>query len=99
MPIQMLAMVTEISDQGVEVSQCTLSPPSPRISALTTPDSLLSIHAQMVAEQRRGSSHGTSSSARNVDERRKCWLKKTASASPIVYWNSRDAPTKKSVCH
>src|SRR3954447_6132251 len=98
MPIQMLAIVTETNDQGVEVSQWTLLPPNARSSELTTPDSLLSIQAQTDAETIRGSSHGTSSSARSVPESRKCCVKKSARARPMPYWNSNDMPVKNSVC-
>src|SRR3954447_4942409 len=95
----MLAIVTEINDHGEAVSQWTLLPPSAGMKELMTPDSLLSIHAQTEADTIRGSSHGTSSRARRVPERRKCWLKNTASASPIVYWNSNETNVKNSVCH
>src|SRR3954447_9085539 len=98
MPIQMFAIVTETSDHGSEVSQWMLLPPTARSSELTTPDSLFSIQAHTDADTMSGNSHGTRSSARSVPERRKFWLKNSASARPMPYWNSNDTPVKKTVC-
>ena len=88
-PIQMFAMITEVSDQDGEVSQFTGSMPTAPSAALTMPESLLSIHDQVDADTISGSSHGTRNRARRVAESRKCWLKKTARASPIAYWKNR----------
>ena len=66
MPIQMLAMITDTSDQSGEVSQLTGSTPTTPRAALTMPESLLSIHDQVDADTISGSSHGTRNSARSV---------------------------------
>src|SRR3954469_7391358 len=89
MPIQMFAMITEVSDQDGEVSQFTGPRPRACRAALTTPESLLSIHDQVDAETISGSSQGTRNRARRVAESRKCWLKKTARARPMLYWKTR----------
>ena len=66
MPIQMLAMMTETSDQCGEVSQLTGAMPRPDSAEFTTPESLLSIHDQVEADTISGSSQGTRNSARSV---------------------------------
>ncbi len=68
--------------------------PNALSAALTTPESLLSIHDQVDAETIIGSSHGTRNSARSVDESRKLLLKNTASARPIAYWKAIDTTMK-----
>src|SRR4051794_18055004 len=83
MPIQMLAMITEVNDQPGEVSQLTGSTPMRPSAALTMPESLLSIHDHVDADTISGSSHGTRNSARRVAESRKCCAKNTASAMPM----------------
>src|SRR5690349_22033803 len=89
MPIQMLAMMTDTSDQRGEVSQLTGEMPMPCSTALTTPESLLSIHDQVEADTIRGSSHGTRNSARNVTDSRKWRLKKTRSEEHTSELQSR----------
>jgi hypothetical protein len=54
----------------------------------------LNIHLNTVAETTSGNSHGTSSRDRRSALRGKRREKKTASASPIVYWKKIDATTK-----
>src|SRR3954468_23399140 len=98
MPIQMLATVTEASDQFGEVSQSTGPMPTQPRAVLTMPDSLLSIHDQVDAETISGSSQGIRNRARRVADSRKCWVKNTARASPMAYWNSRDTAVKITVC-
>src|SRR5205085_860669 len=93
-PIQMFAMITEVSDQDGEVSQLTGPMPTACRAALTMPESLLSIHDQVDADTISGSSHGTRNSARRVAESRKCWLKKTARASPMAYWKTSHTAVK-----
>ena len=73
------------------------TPNRPR-NRLTMPESLSSIHYQVEADTMIGSSHGTRNSARSTAESRKCWWKNTASASPIVYWKTRETTTKNAVC-
>src|SRR6266511_4410478 len=97
MPIQMLATVTDTSDQAGEVSQFTVSSPNNARNALTTPASLLSIQAQVDADTISGSSHGTRKSARSVVDSRKFRAKNTASARPIPYWNTSDATVNRAV--
>src|SRR6478735_6964745 len=87
-PIQMFAMITEASDQDGEVSQFTGPTPIAWRVALTIPESELSIHDQVDADTISGSSHGTRNRARRVADRWKCWLKNTASPSPIAYWKT-----------
>src|SRR3954451_9254200 len=65
-PIQMLAMITEVSDQDGEVSQLTGPMPMTCRAVLTMPESLLSIHDQVDAETISGSSQGTRNRARRV---------------------------------
>ena len=72
-PIQMLAMMTDHSDQVVDVVQPTLLIPTAFRPALTTPDSLFSIQDQVAPVTISGSNHGTSSSARKTLDNRKCW--------------------------
>src|SRR3954454_7346676 len=93
----MFAMITEASDQDGEVSQFTGPIPTACSTALTMPDSLLSIHDQVEADTISGSSHGTRKRARRVAESRKCWLKKTASARPMLYWKTRHTPVNTTV--
>ena len=90
MPIQMFAMITEVSAQAGEVSQLTGPMPTACRAELTMPESLLSIHDQVDADTISGSSHGTRNRARSVADSRKCWLKKTASASPMANWKTSD---------
>src|ERR1041384_7072341 len=90
-PIQTFAMITEAKAQCGEVSQFTGSIPTACRTALTTPESLFSIHDQVDADTISGSSHGTRNSARSVIDSRKCWRKNTASAIPIEHWNAIDA--------
>src|SRR5512142_255119 len=90
MPIQMLAMMTDTSDQRGEVSQLTGATPRPCSAEFTTPESLLSIQDQVDADTIRGSSHGTRNSARSVADSRKWRWKKTASAMPRVNWTAMD---------
>ena len=96
-PIQMLAMITEINDHVGEVNQSTDEPPTDFNAELTTPDSLLSIQAQVEADTIKGSSHGTRNSARRVAERRKFCAKNTASARPIVNWKAMETKVNISV--
>src|ERR1041384_872514 len=91
MPIQMFAMVTATSDQRGDVSQLIGDAPSMRSTALTTPESLFSIHDQVDADTISGSSQGTRNSARRVIDSRKCWRKNSASTIPIANWNAIDA--------
>src|SRR6266536_6702820 len=98
MPIQMLATVTDTSDQEGEVSQFTGGTPTTPSAALTRPDSLLSSQAHVDADTISGSSHGTRNRARRVAESRKFWLKKTARASPMAYWKTRHTAVKSAVC-
>src|SRR5256885_15279094 len=93
----MFAMITEVSDQDGEVSQLTGPMPTAWRAALTTPASLLSIHAQVDADTISGSSHGTRNSARSVADSRKLLAKNTASAIPMVYWNAKDAAVNRTV--
>src|SRR2546421_2375893 len=97
-PIQMFAMITDVSAHCGEVSQFTGSIPIACRTALTTPESLLSIHDQVEADTINGSSHGTRNSARSVADSRKRRLKNTASASPIVYWNTKLTAVNRTVC-
>src|SRR3954465_12375226 len=97
MPIQMLATVTDTRDQVGDVSQCTLSTPTASRTALTTPASLLSIHAHVDADTISGSSHGTRNRARRVVDRRKRRAKNTAAASPMVYWKVNDTTVNNAV--
>src|SRR6185437_1095309 len=90
MPIQTLAMITDASDQSGDVSQLTGPTPTTWSALLTMPESLWSIHDQVDAETINGSSHGTRNSARSPRDNGKEWLKKTASARPMVNWNIRD---------
>src|SRR3954453_22412734 len=98
MPIQMLAIVTEASDQVGEVSQSTGPMPTWPIRKLTTPDSELSSQAQVEADTISGSSHGTRNRARRTTDSRKCREKNTASARPIVNWKNSDTRVKITVC-
>src|SRR4051794_40701260 len=98
MPIQMLAMMTETSDQCGAVSQWTGETPKSCSTELTTPESLLNIHDQVDADTISGSSHGTRNSARNVAESLKLRKKNTARARPAAYWKIRDTTVKTSVC-
>lgn len=98
MPIQMFAMITEVSDQPGEVSQLTGSTPTTPSAELTRPESLLSSHDQVDAETINGSSHGTRNSARSVRDSGKCWWKKSARAMPMLNWKASDAPVKTTVC-
>ena len=67
MPIQMLAMMTEISDHCGRGEPVDRADPEPGQQAeLTTPESLLNIHDQVDADTISGSSHGTRNSARSV---------------------------------
>src|SRR4051795_7921007 len=88
-PIQTFAMITEVRAHCGEVSQFTGSMPTACRTALTMPESLLSIHDQVDADTISGSSHGTRNRARRVAESGKFWWKKTASARPIAYWKTR----------
>src|SRR5690349_14676517 len=90
-PIQMLAMMTEVSDQRGEVSQLTGAIPTAWRRALTTPESLLSIHDHVEADTISGSSHGTRNNARSRVDRRKCWWKNTANAMPMLNWAAIEA--------
>src|SRR5919198_2274662 len=99
MPIQMLAMVTDHSDQSGEVSQWTGPTPNAPSTALTMPESLLSIHDQVEDDTISGSSHGTRNSARNVTDSRKFLRKNRASASPMPNWKAKDTSVKAAVCH
>ena len=96
MPSQMLAMVTDTSECS-ELSHQTESTPTPPSSRLITPESASNIHCQVVADTMMGSSHGTRKRARRNGESGKERWKKTASARPIVYWNSRETRTKNAV--
>src|SRR2546425_13072759 len=95
----MFAMITEVSDQDGEVSQLTGPMPTAWRNALTTPESLLSIHDQVEADTINGSSHGTRNSARNVADSRKCRWKNTARPSPMPNWKTRDTTVNAAVCH
>src|SRR3954470_14433489 len=97
-PIQMLAMVTEASDQPGAVSQWAGASPIACRTALTMPESLLSIQDQVDADTISGSSQGTRNSARSVTDSRKCRVKKTASAMPMLNWSARDTTVKTTVC-
>src|SRR5688572_29667942 len=99
MPIQTFATITATSDQVGDVSQFTCGSPTASSSALTTPDSLLSIHDQVDADTISGSSHGARNSARSTADRRKLRWKKTASAIPIAYWNAIGTAVNTAVCH
>src|SRR5215218_6901585 len=90
MPIQMFAMMTEVSDHDGEVSQLTGAIPRVPRAELTTPESLLNIQDQVDADTISGSSHGTRNSARSVAESRNARLKNTASAIPMANWNTSD---------
>src|SRR6188508_3160712 len=94
MPIQILAMSTETIAHSGEVSQLTWGTPKSSRPALMIPDSLLSIQAQIDAETRSGSSHGTRNSARSVPESGKLLKKKTARARPIENWNAMETKVK-----
>src|SRR5579859_821355 len=94
----MLATMTDTSAQEGEVSQSTGPMPTACSAALTTPESLLSIHDQVEADTISGRSHGTRNSARRTDDSGKCLTKNTASASPIEYWRSNETPVKITVC-
>src|SRR4051794_2248036 len=94
----MLAMITDTSDQVGDVSQWIDWPPTALIIVLMTPDSLLSIQAQVDADTISGNSHGTRNSARNVAERRKCCAKNTASASPMPNWKTIETNVNTNVC-
>ncbi len=99
MPIQMLAMMTDHSDQSGEVSQLTGPIPSQARTALTTPESLLSIHDQVEADTISGSSHGTRNRPLSVADRRKFLVKNSASASPMANWKASDTSVNTTVCH
>src|SRR5687768_2455038 len=90
----MLAMSTETIAHCGEVSQLICGMPTACSSALTTPDSLLSIHAHTDADTSSGSSHGTRNSARSVADSGNLRKKKTASARPIVNWNAIETNVK-----
>src|SRR5476651_2607849 len=92
MPIQMLAITTDTSAHCGEVNQLIWCTPTPSSTALTTPDSLFSIHAQTDAETSSGSSHGTRNNARSVAASRKLRKKKTARANPIENWKRIETP-------
>src|SRR3954451_6164912 len=98
MPIQTFAMITLVSAQDGEVSQLTGSMPTPLSSELITPESLFIIQLQVEELTIKGSSHGTRNSARSVAESRKFWAENTASAMPIVSWNSSETPVNTTVC-
>src|SRR5689334_10922829 len=98
MPIHTLAMITDASDQSGDVSQLTGPTPTTPSALLMMPESLLNIHDQVEAETISGSSHGTRNSARSPRDNGKERLKKTASARPIVNWNTRDTSVNTIVC-
>src|SRR4051812_2559601 len=98
-PIQMFAMITDHSDQAGDVSQWTGPTPNAPSRALTTPESLLSIHDQVEDETINGSSHGTRNSARRVADSRKFLRKNMARASPMPNWNASDTTVNTAVCH
>src|SRR3954447_5977285 len=95
----MFAMITEVSDQDGEVSQFTGPIPTACRTALTMPDSLLSIHDQVEADTISGSSQGNRNSARRVGASRKLRLKTPARPSPSPYWNTIDSRVKAMVLH
>src|SRR5688572_6875975 len=97
MPIQMFAIVTDTSDHCGEVSQLTWFRPANSSTALTSPDSLLSSHAQVDAETINGSSHGTRNNARNVADNRNPRAKNSAAARPIVYWKNSETRVNRTV--
>src|SRR4051794_3849825 len=99
MPIQTLAMMTDHSDQFGEVSQFTGPTPNHDSAALTTPESLLSIHDQVEADTISGSSHGTRNNPRSVAESRKFFRKNNASASPMTNWKASETSVNTTVCH
>src|SRR6266536_660881 len=94
----MLAMITETNDQVGDVSQWTESPPTALITELITPDSLLSIQAQVDAETISGNSQGTRNNARNVADSRKCCVKNTARARPMPNWKTIEMNVNTKVC-
>ena len=71
---------------------------TPRSAALTTPESLLSIHDQVDADTISGSSHGTRNSARSVADSRKFRLKNTARASPMANWKTSETSGEDAAC-
>ena len=71
-------------------------PKAPR-KAFTTPESLLSIHAEIDGDTSSGNSHGTRKSARSVAASGKRREKKTARASPIANWNRIEPIVKTAV--
>src|SRR6478752_4847746 len=97
MPIQMFAISTETIAHCGDVSQLICSMPNTARPALTIPDSLLSIHAQVDAETSSGSSQGTRKRARRVPESGNFLKKKSARARPIEYWNTIDTSVKTAV--
>ena len=64
---------------------------------MTRPDSLLSSQAQVDADTISGSSHGTRNNARSVADSGKSRATNTASARPMVYWNTSDAAVNTTV--
>src|SRR4051795_13350624 len=90
--------MTEIRDHVGEVSQCTGVTPTACSTVLTTPASLLSIHAQVDDDTISGNSHGTRNSARSVAESRKFRWKNTASAIPMENWKASETRMKTAVC-
>src|SRR3954453_10432546 len=96
MPSQMLAMVTDARECSA-LSHHTGSRTTAPHSRLTTPESASNIHCQVVPDTMMGVSHGTRKSARSSGERGKDRWKKTANASPIVYWKKSETRTKNAV--
>src|SRR5690348_11820076 len=99
MPIQMLAMTTDHSDQSGEVSQLTGPIPNQLSTALTTPESLLSIHDHVEPDTISGSRQGTRNSPLSVADSRKFFSKNSASASQMTNWKASDTSVNTTVCH
>src|SRR3954447_13527280 len=96
MPSQMLAMMTAQSELSLLSHHTPSEPKSPR-SLFSTPESASIIHCHVVPDTMIGSSHGTRNSPRSTPESGKLRWKKTASASPIEYWNTNETTTNVAV--
>jgi hypothetical protein len=96
-PSQMFAMTTATMEVSGEVSQLIWPMPNALSAEFTMPLSLLSIHDQVEAETMSGSSHGTRKRARSTLDSGKLERKKTARASPRVYWKTMETTTKTAV--